>query len=65
MKAIRNGSLTLIFDLKISMVVILTFFMSFKPPLITFASGGQGAFFEKTAPLDPPQKLLIDFILSR
>jgi hypothetical protein len=27
-------------------------------PLI-YASGGQGAFFEKTAPLDPPQKLLI------
>jgi len=26
---------------------------------INFASGGQGALFEKTAPLDPLQKLLI------
>jgi hypothetical protein len=29
-----------------------------------FASSGQGALFEKTAPLAPPQKLLINFIVS-
>jgi hypothetical protein len=28
-----------------------------------YASGGQGALFEKTAPLDPLQKLFIDFRL--
>jgi len=34
----------------ISTVEIFVFF---------YASGGQGALFEKTAPLDPPQKLFI------
>jgi hypothetical protein len=33
---------------------------------ITFASGGQGTLFEKTAPwtMKHPQKLLINFIVS-
>ena len=32
---------------------------------IVFASGGQGTLFEKTAPLDPPQKLFIKSCFNR